>query len=239
MNKQKHLSVKLSSVSTDWGIWQWWCFAPLWLSASSSVASNAVAQTEIWHSFHWCPLPSLAPGCQRTTETLEHTVISRKDGIIGDYPMHNGMRVSSNRAVFSLETHLSVESRQVYVWSKCSLSLAIVLVRLKQSIKNPMLAVCTKLSLCLKNHSTVSEREKGGEAQQKLWVFIKCKAMPLLLYPEKPMRQQSVISFSPVWSKFVRLPIDSVLITSGNSSLWLWFSICSNIWCVIFLLSET
>lgn len=180
--------LKFSSVSTDWGMCQW-CFTPPWLSASSSVAFNVVAQTEFWHSFHWRPLPSLAPGCKGTTETLEHTVISRRDGIIGDYRMHNGMRVFSNRAGFSLETHLSVESRQVYVWFKCSFSLAISLVRLKQSIKNPMLAVCTKLSLCLKNHSTVSDREKGGEAQQKLWVFIKCKAMPLLLYPEKPMRQ--------------------------------------------------
>lgn len=151
MNKQKHLSIKYSHVSADWVMGQWWCFTHLWLSASSPVTSNAEAQTEFRCGFHWRPWLDLAPGCKGTTETPECTVIGRRD-------IRWDARLFKQTWLLSWDSPVSGKLTEVYVWFKYPLSLVIVPVRLKRSIK-VIDWLCAQSCLRLKNCSPVSERK--------------------------------------------------------------------------------
>lgn len=126
-------------------------FHCLWLSASLPVTSNTEAQTEFWRGFHWWPLLSLAPGCKGTTETPERTVISRRD-------IRWDACLFKRSCLRSWDSPVSRKLAEVYMRFKYPLSLVIVPVRHKQSIR-VIDWLCVQSRLSLKNCSPVSERK--------------------------------------------------------------------------------
>lgn len=119
--------------------------------------------------------------------------------------------------IFSLETHLSLESWQK---SRCDLNVPYALQWCQwdsSRAQKSHTSVCKAASLSQESQQSLREKNRR--------MFINCKAVTLLLYPEKAMRHQSVIPSSPVRSRFVRHSVDS---TPTTSSLWMWLSVCSN-----------
>lgn len=131
--------------------------------------------------------------------------------------MSNGLHAFPNCYFLSWNSPVSGKLAEVKVWFKCPLRPAMVPVRLEQSTE--ITHICLHKAASLSQESQQSLREKNRR------MFINCKAVTLLLYPEKAMRHQSVIPSSPVRSRFVRHSVDS---TPTTSSLWMWLSVCSN-----------